>query len=151
MLCTCLATGYCQAILYQVKVVFIPMHSRNSYCGPRDKIWHNSGLLLAFLLDITPWEDMRCGTEAETSVHILCEWEALASCRHANLGSFFLDPEDKAQNKGSLNYFEEHLGRSYVFNEIRDEMLCCLITVWSLSYKVPGNLVVPCKKGKNER
>jgi len=40
-----------------------------------------------------------------------------------------LDPEDKAQNKGSLNYFEEHLGRSYVFNEIRDEMLCCLITV----------------------
>ena len=34
------------------------------------------------------------GTEEETSVHILCEYEALASLRHANLGSFFLDPED---------------------------------------------------------
>jgi hypothetical protein len=33
-------------------------------------------------------------TEEETSVHILCECEALASLRHAHLGSFFLDPED---------------------------------------------------------
>ena len=33
-------------------------------------------------------------TEEETSVHILCECEALASLRHAYLGSFFLDPED---------------------------------------------------------
>jgi len=53
-LCTCLATGYIQAIWHQVKVVFISKHSRNSYCGPRDKVGHNSGLLLAFLLDITP-------------------------------------------------------------------------------------------------
>jgi len=36
----------------------------------------------------------RCGTEEETSVHILCEYEALASLRHTYLGSFFLDPED---------------------------------------------------------
>jgi len=36
----------------------------------------------------------KCGTEAETSVHILCECEALASLRHAYLGSLFLDPED---------------------------------------------------------
>jgi len=34
-----------------------------------------------------------CGTEEETSVHILCECEALASLRHSYLGSF-LDPED---------------------------------------------------------
>jgi len=34
------------------------------------------------------------GNEEETSVHILCECEALASLRHAYLGSFFLDPED---------------------------------------------------------
>ena len=34
------------------------------------------------------------GTEEETSVHILCECDALASLRHAYLGSFFLDPED---------------------------------------------------------
>jgi len=37
----------------------------------------------------------KCGTEKETSVHILCECEALASLRHAYLGSFFLDQEDK--------------------------------------------------------
>jgi len=30
----------------------------------------------------------------ETSVHILCECEALASLRHPYLASFFLDPED---------------------------------------------------------
>jgi len=36
----------------------------------------------------------KCGTEEETSVHNLCECEALASLRHIYLGSFFLDPED---------------------------------------------------------
>jgi hypothetical protein len=36
----------------------------------------------------------KCGTEEETSVHILCECEALASLRHACMGSLFLDPED---------------------------------------------------------
>jgi len=36
----------------------------------------------------------RCGAEDETSVHILCECEALASLRHTYLGSFFLEPED---------------------------------------------------------
>ena len=36
----------------------------------------------------------KCGTEEETSVHILCEWEVLASLKHAYLGSFFLDLED---------------------------------------------------------
>jgi hypothetical protein len=36
----------------------------------------------------------KCGTEEETSVHILCECEVLASLRHVYLGSFFLDPED---------------------------------------------------------
>jgi hypothetical protein len=36
----------------------------------------------------------KCGTAEETSVHILRECEALASLRHAYLGSFFLDPED---------------------------------------------------------
>jgi len=36
----------------------------------------------------------KCGTEEETSVHILCECEALASLRHAYVGSFFLEHED---------------------------------------------------------
>jgi hypothetical protein len=30
----------------------------------------------------------------ETSANILCECEVLASLRHANLGSFFLEPKD---------------------------------------------------------
>jgi hypothetical protein len=36
----------------------------------------------------------RCGAEDETSAHILCECETLASLRHVYLGSFFLEPED---------------------------------------------------------
>jgi len=36
----------------------------------------------------------RCGAEEETSAHILCECEALASLRHMYLGSFFFEPED---------------------------------------------------------
>jgi hypothetical protein len=36
----------------------------------------------------------KCGTEEETSVHVLCKCEALASLRHMYLGSFFLDLED---------------------------------------------------------
>jgi hypothetical protein len=36
----------------------------------------------------------KCGAEDETSAHILCRCEALASIRHAHLGSFFLEPED---------------------------------------------------------
>jgi len=36
----------------------------------------------------------KCGTEVETSVHILCECEPLAALRYTYLGSFFLDPED---------------------------------------------------------
>jgi hypothetical protein len=36
----------------------------------------------------------KCGTEEETSVHILCECETLASLRHAYMGSFFFDLED---------------------------------------------------------
>jgi hypothetical protein len=36
----------------------------------------------------------RCGAENETSAHIVCECEALASLTHAYLGYLFLDPED---------------------------------------------------------
>ena len=36
----------------------------------------------------------RCRAEEETSAHILCECEVLASLRHAYLGSYFLQPED---------------------------------------------------------
>jgi len=36
----------------------------------------------------------KCGVGEETSAHILCECEALASLRHAYLSSSFLEPED---------------------------------------------------------
>jgi len=36
----------------------------------------------------------KCGVREETSAHIRCECEALASLRHTYLGSFFLEPED---------------------------------------------------------
>jgi len=35
----------------------------------------------------------KCGVGEETSAHILCECESLASFRHAYLGCFFLEPE----------------------------------------------------------
>jgi len=36
----------------------------------------------------------KCGVMEETSTHILCECEALASLRHAHLDSIFLEPKD---------------------------------------------------------
>jgi len=35
----------------------------------------------------------KCGTEEETSVHILCQCEILISLGHKHLGFFFLEPE----------------------------------------------------------
>jgi len=49
--------------------------------------------------------------EEETSVHILCECEALASLRHAYLGSFFLDREDiRKLNIGAIWNFPKGTG-----------------------------------------
>jgi hypothetical protein len=36
----------------------------------------------------------KCEAEEETSAHVLCGCEALATHRHTYLGSFVLDPED---------------------------------------------------------
>jgi hypothetical protein len=49
----------------------------------------------------------KCGTEEETSVHILCECEALASLRHAYLGSFFFGPggHTGTKNGGHLELY----------------------------------------------
>jgi len=53
----------------------------------------------------------RCGAEDETSAHILCEYEALASLRHVRLGSFFLEPEDiKNISRGAIWNFSEATG-----------------------------------------
>jgi len=53
----------------------------------------------------------KCGTEEETSVHILCECETLASLRDTHLGSFFLDPEDiRKQSIGAMWNFVKGTG-----------------------------------------
>jgi hypothetical protein len=52
-----------------------------------------------------------CTEEDETSAHILCECEALASLRHAHLGSFFLKPEDtKSIGLGAIWNFNKAIG-----------------------------------------
>jgi len=61
------------------------------------------------LLDSPPCR--RYGAEEETSAHILCECEALASLRLAYLGSFFLEPEDiKSISLGGIWNFNKVTG-----------------------------------------
>ena len=53
----------------------------------------------------------RCVAEDETSAHILCECEALASLRHVYLGSFFMEPEDiKSISLGAIWNFSKVTG-----------------------------------------
>jgi hypothetical protein len=53
----------------------------------------------------------KCGTEEETSVHILCECEGLALRRHTHLGSFFVDPEDiRTLSRGAIWNFGKGTG-----------------------------------------
>jgi len=53
----------------------------------------------------------KCGIEEETSVHILCECEVLASLRYTYLGSFFLDPEDiRVLGMGAIWNFDKGTG-----------------------------------------
>ena len=53
----------------------------------------------------------RCGAEDETSAHILCEFEALASLAHVYLGFFFLDPEDiRSLSLGAIWIFSKGTG-----------------------------------------
>jgi len=66
-------------------------------------------LHLLGLLDSTLCK--RCGDEEETSAHILCECEALASLRHAYLGSFFLEPKDiQSISLGAIRNFSKATG-----------------------------------------
>jgi hypothetical protein len=51
------------------------------------------------------------GAEDETSAHILCRCEALASSRHAHLDSFFLELEDiKRSTLGAIWHFGKVAG-----------------------------------------
>ena len=53
----------------------------------------------------------KCRVREETSAHILCECEALASVRRAYLGSFLLEPEDiKSLGLGVIWNFSKVMG-----------------------------------------
>jgi hypothetical protein len=53
----------------------------------------------------------RYGGKEETSAHILCKCEALASLRQVHLGSFFLEPEDvKNISVGAIWSFSKAIG-----------------------------------------
>ena len=57
----------------------------------------------------------RCGAEEETSAPFFCECEALASLRHAYLGSFFLNPEDaKSLILGTIWNFSKWRGFTWL-------------------------------------
>jgi len=57
----------------------------------------------------------RCGAEDETSAHILCECEALASHRHVYLGSF-LEPQDmKSISVGAIWNFSKVTGLPLIY------------------------------------
>jgi hypothetical protein len=49
--------------------------------------------------------------EEETSVHILCECEAMASSRYVHLGSLFLEPQDIQRiSLGAIRDFSKVMG-----------------------------------------
>jgi hypothetical protein len=53
----------------------------------------------------------KCGIEEDTSVHVLCACEALASLRHSYPGTFFLVPEDISKlNVGAIWKFAKVTG-----------------------------------------
>jgi hypothetical protein len=53
----------------------------------------------------------KCGVMEETSPHILCECETLASLRRTYLGSFFLEPKDiQSISLGAIWSFSKFLG-----------------------------------------
>jgi hypothetical protein len=53
----------------------------------------------------------RCGVREETSAHILCKCEVLASLRHAYLSSLFLEPTDiQSTSLGAIWSFSKDSG-----------------------------------------
>jgi hypothetical protein len=54
---------------------------------------HNTLKRHLYLMGLSDSPLCRCGADDETSAHVFCECEALASLRHAYLGSLSLEPE----------------------------------------------------------
>jgi hypothetical protein len=53
----------------------------------------------------------RCGVKEQISAYIPCECEALATLKHAYLGSFLLEPEDiKSISLGAIWNFTKETG-----------------------------------------
>jgi len=53
----------------------------------------------------------KCGVGEETSAHILCDYEALASLSHAYRGSFFLEPDDfRSSGLGAIWSYSKSAG-----------------------------------------
>ena len=73
---------------------------------------HNTLMRHLYLLELLDSPLCRkCRVREETSAHILCECEALASLRHAYLGSFLLEPEDiKSLGLGAIWNFSKVTG-----------------------------------------
>jgi hypothetical protein len=109
-----LVVGWSTSIGYCGRVLATPKDKPKNYF--RDLVWvprlgfcpltgqsravtgfltgHNTMRRHLHLMELSDSPLCRCGAEDETSAHILCECEALASLRHAYLSSFFLEPED---------------------------------------------------------
>jgi hypothetical protein len=64
---------------------------------------HNTLRRHLYLMGLSDSSLCRCGAEDESSIHILCECEALVSLRHVYLGSFFFEPEDIKPLNAELN------------------------------------------------
>jgi len=108
----CLATGYVPAMWRQVKVVFIPKPSRNSYCGPRDLRPISLTLFLLktierlvdrFLSDkilaLHPNQhSYQAGKSVETALHQLMVWVEKALDQQEIALGVFLDIEGVFNN-----------------------------------------------------
>ena len=77
------------------KARFLPFNRTQSRADTVLLTGHNTIMRHLHLLGLSDSPMCRrCGAEDETSVHILCECEALASLKHVDLGSFVLEPDD---------------------------------------------------------
>ena len=92
--------GYCPFNKMQSRIV-------TSFLSGHNTLWRH--LYIMELIN-SPLR-RKCGAEVGTSVHVLCECEALATLRHTYLGSFFLDPGDvRSLSPGAIWNFIKGIG-----------------------------------------
>jgi hypothetical protein len=82
--------------------------------------WRSSKKQALFTFSIRYCTDIPNKSEEETSFHILCACEALASLRRAHLGSIFLDSDDiKKLSIGVIWNFGKGTGLLYPSDRLR--------------------------------